>query len=173
VNVDARQASLKLLLVIDDSSASKRAIAYVARMLGRRKGVHLCVAHLLPPLPSRLLEFGGSEDPDEETRLDAGLKMRQARWLAEVKKTAQRALAAANTTLRNAGVPRSAIDVQFSDAIAGGGIANRLLEVARTSNCDTVVVGRESLSWFRELVQGDLAEELVRRGQGLTIWVVE
>jgi nucleotide-binding universal stress UspA family protein len=39
--------------------------------------------------------------------------------------------------------------------------------------CDTVVIGRKSLSWLRELIDGDPAEELVRRGKGFTIWVVE
>lgn len=30
-----------------------------------------------------------------------------------------------------------------------------------------------SLSWFREVVRGDLARELVRRGEGFIVWVVE
>ena len=51
--------------------------------------------------------------------------------------------------------------------------AGEILKIARGRKCHTVVIGRQSLSWFRELVQGDLAEEIVRRGKGFTIWVVE
>jgi hypothetical protein len=39
--------------------------------------------------------------------------------------------------------------------------------------CDTVVIGRDSLSWLGELIHGDPVEELVRQGKGFTIWVVE
>jgi len=39
--------------------------------------------------------------------------------------------------------------------------------------CDTVVIGRKSLSWLGDLIHGDPAEELIRQGKGFTIWVVE
>ena len=37
----------------------------------------------------------------------------------------------------------------------------------------TIVAGRQSFSVLRELFEHHLADELVRHGQGLTIWVVE
>ncbi len=58
----------KLLLVVDESRSSKRAVTYVARTIGRRRGFQLCLAHLLLPIPPALLEFGGAENPDEERR---------------------------------------------------------------------------------------------------------
>ena len=162
-----------LLLVIDESPASRRAVAYVGRMVGRRRGVRLCLAHLLPRLPPRLLEFRGAENPGEETRLDARLKTRQRRWIATAKNTAQRTLAAAKSTLCKAGVPARALGVRLSEAVDQHRVSDRILELARASHCDTVVVGRASVSWFRALLSGDLSEELIRRGQGFTIWVVE
>jgi len=48
-----------------------------------------------------------------------------------------------------------------------------VLGLARSRKCDTVVIGRDSLSWLGELIHGDPAEEIVRQGKGFTIWVVE
>ena len=54
----------RLLVLVDESPASKRAVSYVARMVGRRRGFQLCLAHLLPPLPAGLMEFRGAENID-------------------------------------------------------------------------------------------------------------
>jgi nucleotide-binding universal stress UspA family protein len=48
-----------------------------------------------------------------------------------------------------------------------------MLKFAKIRKCDTVVMGRASLSWLSELIHGDPAEELVRLGTGFTIWIVE
>ncbi len=165
--------SSKVLVVVDESPASERAVTYVAKIVGRQQSLRICLAHILPRLPPRLLEFRGAEHPQTERRLDAGLRHDQQRWMAGAKKKAQRALGMAAATLRRGGVPARALDVQVSEAVEGLGAADRVLELARTRQCDTVVVGRESVSWFRELVRSNLAEELVHRGRGFTIWVVE
>jgi hypothetical protein len=47
-----------------------------------------------------------------------------------------------------------------------------VLTFAGIRKCDTVVFGRASHSWLGELIEGDPAEEFVRKGKGLTIWVV-
>ena len=161
-----------LLVVVDESQASKRAVTYVAKIVSRQRDLRICLVHILPRLPPRWLEFRGAENP-QERRLHARLKDNQQRWLAGAKKTARRALGMATATLREAGVSARALDVQFSEGVEELGAAERILELARARRCDTVVVGRESLSWFRELMGGNLAAELVRRGKGYTIWVVE
>jgi nucleotide-binding universal stress UspA family protein len=165
--------SMRLLVVLDESTASRRTVAYVARLVGRQRGFQLCLAHVLPPLPSRLLESGGGEGADQRRREPARLKARQQRWRLAVKRSAQQTFARAKAALRKAGVPAKALDVQFFGAIDGRTAADRILDVARASRCRTVVVGRESLSSFRELLRGDLPGELVRRGQGFSVWVVD
>ncbi len=156
-------------MVVDESRASERAVTYVANIVSGQRDLRICVAHILP----RLLEFHGAEDPSAEQRLDARLKHKQQQWMADAKKKAQRALGMATATLRRGGVSARALDIQCSEGVEGRTAAERILELARTSRCGTVVVGRESVSWFRELMRDNLAEELVRRGKGHTIWVVE
>ena len=52
-------ADKRLLVILDGSPISKRAVKYVASWVGRRRGFRLCLAHVLPPLPAGLLEHGG------------------------------------------------------------------------------------------------------------------
>jgi len=67
-------AITKLLVVVDNSLASMRAVAYVAQILGGRRGFRFCLAHTLPSPPAGMMEFGGSEDPQKEEWLEARLR---------------------------------------------------------------------------------------------------
>ena len=162
----------RLLLVVDEWQASKRAVTYVAKIVGRQRNLRICLVHIVPRLPPRSLEFQGAENPHAR-RPHARPKDNQQRWLAGAKKAAQRALSMATAALRDAGVSGRALDVLLSEGVEGSNTAERILELARACRCETVVVGRESMSWFRDLMGGNLAAELVRRGKGYTIWVVK
>jgi hypothetical protein len=87
--------------------------------------------------------------------------------------TEQRALKLANTVLLQGGVARGAVEAHYCYLVDSSRAAREILDLARMRKCDTVVIGRKSLSWLRELIERDPAEELVRLGQGFTIWVVE
>jgi nucleotide-binding universal stress UspA family protein len=163
----------RLLILVDDSPASRRAVAYVASMVGRQRGLRFYLAHPLAPVPARLLEFRGAENPDEEGRLDVQLKGRQNRWTSAAQEAAQQVFARALALLRKAGVVPGAVKTEFFAPSSGRKAADGILKLARANRCDTVVVGRRSVPWVRKLLNKELAEELVRRGAGFTIWVVE
>jgi nucleotide-binding universal stress UspA family protein len=168
-------ANNRLLVVVDASSSSKSAVEYVARVLGRRRGFQLCLAHFLPPLPPILLEFGGAEDPEKERRLDTQLKTEQQQWIIAARNKAEPTLNWARAKLRKAGLPSTSLTTQFSDpASEQNSVGEEILELARCNKCRTIVVGRRSLSWLRRITTGkDLAEKLVQQGKDLTLWVVE
>jgi len=165
--------SRTILIVVDGSAASRRALAYVARIVGRRRGFRLCLIYLLPPLPPRLLESRGTEDPKAEEQLSAQLKVKQRRWISTAEAAARRTLVSAHTMLRKAGFTAKAVEARFSHPVGTRDAANEVLDLAQVHKCGTVVVGRDSVSWLRHLLRGDLAEELLRRAKGLTLWVVE
>jgi nucleotide-binding universal stress UspA family protein len=87
--------------------------------------------------------------------------------------TEQRALDRANVILRRGGVAAKAIEAHYCNLVDASRATEEILRFARSRKCDTVVIGRESLSWLGGLINGDPAEELVRLGKGFTIWVVE
>ena len=161
-----------LLVVIDESKASERVLSYVAQIVEGRRGFRVCLAHALPELPASLIEHGGAEDPVEEKKLESELRAEQQRWVAAAKEKARPILDGARDILRHAGLNPSAIEERFSFPAEGRARGDDILELAKESRCDTVVVGSESPS-RPKLHLDDPVEELLRRGKGFTIWVVE
>ena len=155
----------KLLVVVDESRATKRALEYVAHVASRRRDFRICLAHALPSPPPELVEFRGAEK--------ARLRAYKRRWISVVEMTEQRALDRANAVLRRGGVAVEAIEAHYCNLVDAIRVTQEILSLARSRKCDTLVIGRDSLSWLGELIHGDPAEELVRQGKGFTIWVVE
>ena len=60
---NAQSKNENLMVIVDESPATRRAVDYVTRMIGCQRGFHVYLLHLLPPLPAELLEFGGAEIP--------------------------------------------------------------------------------------------------------------
>ena len=155
----------KLLVVVDESPATKRALEYVAQVASRHRDFRVSLAHTLPSAPSELVELRGAEKDR--------IRAYKRRWISVVEMTEQRALDRANAVLRRGGVAGGAIEAHCCNLVDASRATQEILGLARSRKCDTVVIGRKSLSWLGELIHGDPAEELVRQGKGFTIWVVE
>src|ERR1035438_1169115 len=93
--------STKLLIVVDESPATRKALQYVAQMAEGRPNVAVCLAHALPSPPPELVEFRGAEK--------ARLRAYKSRWVSADAKTEQRALDRTNAVLRQGGIPRAAV----------------------------------------------------------------
>ena len=155
----------ELLVVVDESSAARRALDYVAHVAFRHRDFRICLAHALPSPPPELVEFRGAEK--------VRLRAYKRRWISVVEMTEQCVLNRANAVLRRGGVAEKAIEAHYCNLVDTTRATQEILSLARSRKCDTVVIGRDSLSWLGELIHGDPAEELVRQGKGFTIWVVE
>jgi nucleotide-binding universal stress UspA family protein len=158
-----------ILIAVDDSGATDRAVTYVASIIGRYRHFRVHLFHVAPILP-KLLEFGGSENIQEEDKREAEITAARIRYLEDL---AQAVFAKAQSILQHAGLPVGAVKTHVVSTISGEDVIGNLLEAAQTNTCDTIVVGRQSHSWLRELVQHHLADELIRKAAGFTIWVVE
>jgi nucleotide-binding universal stress UspA family protein len=159
-----------ILVVLDESEMASRAVTYVGRLLGRRRGFRVCVAYVLPELPSGLLEHGGAAAPRSEERLASSLRAEQRQWIADRKREAGGLLDEAIRLLRRAGLRSDALTARFCGPVASGAAADEVLELARVQRCRTVVVGRRRLSWFGHLFAEDLRADLARRGGTIAIW---
>jgi nucleotide-binding universal stress UspA family protein len=166
-------ADTKLLVVLDDSVASRRALKYVGKFVGRRKGFRICLLHVLPPLPADLLEHGGAENPSEEAQLGTDQKNEQHRWISAAKQASQKGLDGARAILQTAGIPAGTVKALSYEPGENQDAADVILEIARGSHCRTIVVGRQSVSWFQKLFSEQLADELHRRSKELSVWAIE
>jgi nucleotide-binding universal stress UspA family protein len=169
---NAPNTNENLMVIVDESPATRRAVDYVTRMIGCQRGFHVYLLHLLPPLPAELLEFGGAEDPQEERKLQAELHRDQQDWIASAKEPARPVLSYAIGALRDAGLFTYEIELASSDPWDDRDATVAVLNQAREKRCHTIVVGKESHSWFRDLAGASLTERLLRDANEITLWVV-
>jgi nucleotide-binding universal stress UspA family protein len=160
----------RILVAIDDSDASRRAISYLAAFLAGREHVAVRLLHVLPHLPPESLEWGGTAEPAKEREY---LAERKAQFVAEAEKAAQPTVDRARTTLREAGVSDHAIETQIYPSVATVDIVDDILEVARQDKFGTVVVGRNSWPRIKEAFRHHICHQLIKKGRDVTVWVVE
>ena len=162
----------KILVAIEDSEASMKAVAYVAEMVRGREAIHICLFHALPPIPPRLLEFGGTEDPQKEQALRTELKSAQTEWIEKAKNAVQPSITRARAILQDDSVAQREINTHFPHTIHKLDIVREILNAAKQSHCGTVVVGRHRLPWVKDLFYHHTGEGLVEQAQDLSVWVV-
>ena len=163
----------RILVAVDDSKASMRAVSYVASIIQARRKYAVCLLHVLRPLPPELMEFGGPEDPQEEEKLEKKLKDKREQWIEKAKTQAIPMLKKAKSAFKKAGIPVNAVKTEFWIGINGEDVAGDILDAGRLNKCKTVVVGRKSFSWLKEVFSHHVADELIRKAHDLTVWVVE
>lgn len=166
-------ATTKILIVVDKSLASMRAVTYVAQILGGRRGYRIYLAHTLPSSPPEMMEFGGDEVRGKEEWLEARLRASRRLWASAAKRKASVSLDHAYAELRLSGFSQGEIEAHFCCPNNKQNAPKEILALARECGCHTIVVGRRSLSWLREFLQANPADELVRLGIGFTTWVVK
>ena len=162
-----------MLIAVDDSEASYRAVTYVGSIVGGCEDCHVCLLHALPPLPRELLEFGGSSSPEHEAQEEARIKAEQARWIEAVTQATEPIFTRAKRMLQEAHVPAHAVETQIVDTVNTQDLIQDILDTAQKGNFGTVVVGRESLHGFKALFTSHVGDALIRQAHGLTVWVVE
>src|SRR5215467_3409408 len=166
------QTHKHLLIAVDASEVSKRALAYVAELMNGREDIRVLLLHAAKPVPPKLLEFGGSENPEEEQTAEAALQGARTDWIEREDRAAARMFARARALLRRAGVPEGVVDTQTVAWDPNESLDSAILEVAQEKHCGTVVVGYAAFSWLQERLHSHLAEALLRKAAGIAIWIV-
>ena len=71
-----------ILIAVDDSDESARALHYVGALLRDIQDVNVTLFHVLNPMPRELMEHGGSENPETEHHLGEQLRKDQEECMA-------------------------------------------------------------------------------------------
>ena len=165
--------SKRILIAIDDSEASTRAVRYVATITGGQRGFHLYLLHILAPVPSDIQDIAWVDDPRLLQKAKADARAAQARWIEKAEETAQPLFTQALSILNAAGFSDQDLETHCEPSFEVQELVPQILKEARTHECGTVVVGRETFPNFQELFHYHVGDHLVAKSQGLALWVVE
>jgi nucleotide-binding universal stress UspA family protein len=165
---------VKVLIAIDDSDVSRKAVAFAARILGRRvdKDVEITLFHVVESLPEYILarSYQGG----------AGSAFRQVaeEWAESNRTNGERLLTEQRQALVTAGFPTAQLHTKMIEK-EGRPESRRvitalaIIEEMKGGGYDIVVIGRRGASAAIETFLGSVAEKIAREAQGCTLWIVD
>ena len=162
----------KLLVALDQHSISTELCNYLGKIISGKQDLEISLLHMLPPPPPQLREFRGSEDPEVEEQLDQEMDVVYQRWSREAENAARPVFENAISILTRAGVPPNSIRRIVRQLVNHEDLTNDILKAAEENACQTIVVGRSHFTRLKEAFHRHLADELVKKAAGFTIWVV-
>jgi nucleotide-binding universal stress UspA family protein len=160
----------RILVAVDDSEHSERALRYVGTLLRDSRDVHITLFHVLKPMPRELLEHGGSEDPRVEVRLAKELLQDQENWVRTESAIEYPILVKALEVVGSTGFPLDRVTLKFGHE---DNIVHNVLDEARHGGFGTIVVSRHGATGLKRFFGGGITDHLLRDASGFTLWVVE
>lgn len=157
----------KLLIAIDGSEGSRRAVEYVGSQFSGMAGLQITLLHILPYPPAPLWDDGHIPDEGEKTERDKAID----RWLLHQRIKAEALFSKAVETLTGRKIPPDQIlQKTISDSTD---VADSILEQAKEGGYLTLVLGRRGLSAASRVFMGSVTTKIINHGAGIAICVVE
>ena len=162
----------RLLIAIDASESSMRAVRYVATITSGQRGFHCALLHILPPVPADIQDIAWIDDPRLMKKAQGAARAARTRWIEKAEHAAQPLLAQAVSILRTAGFSEQEVETHCEPSFDVDELVPQILKQARTHAYGTVVVGRETFPNFQELFHYHVGDHLIAKCQDLALWVV-
>ena len=145
-----------VLIAVDDSESSARAVAYSGEMLS---GMNRYTFHILHIINEPEEDFF----PDKK-KLDA--------WLSGQHAAAETFLHRYRELLEEKGVHPEKIFL-YPKVRYCPSVAECILNERKTLDCKTVVIGRKGASREEEFLFGSVSNKIIHQARDCTVWVVE
>jgi len=145
-----------LLIAVDQSESSKRAVLHVADFLGGFPGFKVTLLSIIPAPEEDFFE-------NEQERVA---------WLKKKEGEIGRMLENYRRILIQSGFPEDKVLVRSSVG-KGTSLAEAILEMRCDLSCCTIVVGRHHHSRTEEFLFGSTSSKLIHEAGNCAIWVVE
>ena len=162
-----------ILLAIDDHDATKRAVEYVAGFVANRDDVDIHLVHALKPLPPRLMESPGAEDPTREQQIEKRQAAQQKSWKNRAATEVVPVLETARAQIIAANIPAHKVATHILQLNDRGDLVSEIIRAAREYRCHTIVVGYNDYSWIKEKFHAHIAEQLIAQSEHLAVCVVK
>jgi nucleotide-binding universal stress UspA family protein len=144
------------LIAVDESESSKRAVLYVADIVGGFPGFAVTLLTIIPE-PEK--DFFDSEEE-------------KAAWAKEKLDAANRLLNNYQEIMVQAGFPPEKVRIR-SCVGEERSMSEAILDTRCDLSCCTVVVGRHHKSKAEEFLLGSTSTRLIREAKNCAVWVVE
>jgi len=151
-----RDTERHLLLAVDESENSKRAVMYVADFFSGNPDVFVTLLSIIPEPTDDFF-------PTEEKRQE---------WLTEQKKAMEAALASYKGILLSAGLKEEQIEVRLIIRHCTS-IGDAILEEQAKLRCCIVVVGRRGITRNEEFLFGSTSSRILHHATHCAVMVVE
>jgi nucleotide-binding universal stress UspA family protein len=159
-----------LLIAVDDSNATTRALHYVGTLLRETPAVTITLFHVLNPMPRELMEHGGSEHPDMEHQLGEQLRKDQQEWMRGEETLEYPILERARERLSETGFPTDRVVLKLGYA---GDLVDTILDEVRAGGYGTLVITKHGHPNAAHLFSSNIAERLSRELSGIALWIME
>ena len=145
-----------IMIAADGTDDGRRAVLYVADILGGLPGFRATVVHIVAEPPEDFFR-----DPAEAER-----------WRTEHKGSAQEMVEKYRTLLVQAGFGEDKVDTEVLIRRCEP-LARCIFEEANRLGACTVAVGRRDMSTKEEFLHGSTASNLMHLARNCAVWVVE
>jgi nucleotide-binding universal stress UspA family protein len=144
-----------ILIAVDDSDNSQRAVSYVARLLGGMEGYKVAVLHVMPEAEE---DYFPTDDEKKK-------------WLSQYAQKVEVMLEDYRQILIQGGF--NANDVSLRSPLRYcPSMAECILAERDATEYHTLVVGRQGISRSEEFLFGSVSSKIVNHAKNCTVWVV-
>lgn len=157
--VDGKIESKKLLLPIDGSPNSKRALNNAAWLLSGSEFTEVTILYVLTSL-----------FPKEITERSPDSKKIEAPFHERLIKDAEELLSAAKKTLIKGGVPADSVRTHLETKSLG--VSRSILKFAKKENYNSIMIGRRGISLAKQFFFGSVSNKIIQQAQDMAVWVV-
>ncbi len=155
-----------ILIPIDGSECSMKAVRYAARHFSGIEGLKITLLHVLP-MPAVFWDEGhmlGEEEKKERRRFFE-------QWRLEQRERFEPSFREASDTLVKSGIDRARITVK--DASDTVDAADRILDETRGGGYDMLLIGHCKHDRAAHFIRGSVTLEIVHRGAGAALSIIE
>ena len=145
-----------ILIAVDESENARRAVSYVAEILGGIEGFEVTILHVIPV-------------PEEDFFLTTSEKQK---WLSQYRVKIDAMLEAYRQILIGAGFHPNDVSLRSPTRYCPS-MAECILAERDEREYGTIVVGRQGLSRTEEFIFGSISSKIVTHARNCTVWVVE
>jgi nucleotide-binding universal stress UspA family protein len=157
----------KLLIPVDGSAGSVRAVEYVAETFGQMPEVQFVLLHILPKLPPSMWDDGHILTEEEHLEREVVIED----WKEQEGKPWESMINEAREKLIQGGVTAEAVNIKYQPTYSD--IAADILDEAELEGCSTIVIGRHGTTGARKLFMGSISQKVVDHAKGIAVTIVD